>query len=73
MVQVNKLRAKLVERGLTVEEVAGRLGVNRSTLYRKMKDRSGNSFTVRDVQKLSNILNLTAAEIDDIFFGGDVA
>lgn len=73
MVQVNKLRAKLVERGLTVEEVAGRMGVHRTTLYRKMQDRSGKSFTVREVQELSSILELTASEIDDIFFGGDVA
>lgn len=73
MVKVNKLKAKVVERGLTVGEVAEQLGINRSTLYRKMRDQTGKSFTVKEVQHLSTILQLTTTEIQDIFYGGDVA
>lgn len=73
MVKVNKLRAKIVEHDMTVEQVAKRMGVDRSTLYRKLKKSSGESFTIGEVRKLSEILRLTPSEITDIFFSEDVA
>jgi len=73
MVKVNKLKAKIVERDLSIQTVAKQLGMNRSTLYRKLKNRSGDAFTVGEVRKLSEILQLTPNEITEIFFSGDVA
>ncbi len=36
MVNVNKLKGKIVERGLNVENLAERIGLDRATLYRKL-------------------------------------
>lgn len=71
--KANKLRAKIVERGLTIEKVADQMGINRSTLYRKIQDTSGRGFTVGDVRQLSEILVLSPADITDIFFSEGVA
>jgi len=73
MVKVNKLKAKIVERDLSIQTVAKQLGMNRSTLYRKLKRGSGEAFTVGEVRKLSEILQLTPDEITEIFFSKDVA
>lgn len=73
MVRTNKLRAKIVEKGMTIEAVADRLKLNRSTLYRKLQDTSGKSFTVNEVRNLAQILDLSAADITAIFFSEDVA
>lgn len=73
MIKINKLRAKVVERGLTIGQVAHHLGIDRSTLYRKMRDNSGRRFSVLEVQQLSAILRLSPSEIQDIFYDGDVA
>ena len=73
MVNINKLKAKFVEKGLSVREVAEKLGVDRSTLYRKINDKEGKAFTVGEVQRLSEILDLTPYEITRIFFDRGVA
>lgn len=74
MIRVNQLRAKIMERGLTIKAVSEKMGVDRSTLYRKMQAgyRSG-GFTVGDVQILASILELTPKELTEIFFSGGVA
>jgi len=71
MIRVNKLKARIVERELTIGAVADRMGIDRSTFYRKM--RSG-EFTVGEVRRLSEILALSPSDITEIFFSsGDVA
>lgn len=71
MIRINKLRARIVEREMTIGTVADRMGINRSTFYRKM--RTG-EFTVREVRSLSEILALSPSDITEIFFSsGDVA
>lgn len=66
MVNVNKLKGKIVERGLNVERVAKSLKMNKSTLYRRLED--GSQFTVGEVQALCNVLALTPKEAMEIFF-----
>lgn len=73
MINVNKLRGRIVENGMSVGEVAQELGMDRSTLYRKLKDTSGETFTVSEVQAISRILNLSAQDVTDIFFNVGVA
>ena len=34
MVNVNKLRGKIVENGMSVEKLAGAIGVDKATIYR---------------------------------------
>ena len=72
MVNLKKLKLKLKEKGLSVEDVSKTMGINRATLYRKIKN-DGETFTVRDIDKLSRILGLQVYEINEIFFAQNVA
>lgn len=67
---INKLRGKIVERGMNVGMLATRLGIDRATLYRKMKDES---FTVREAVRIAKELGLTSEEVMAIFFNHEVA
>ncbi len=66
-VNVNRIHAKLKELSITVEDVAKRMGIARSTLYRKLNN-SGAGLSVKDAQSLIDILQLTQQEALDIFF-----
>ena len=66
MVKVNKLKARIVELELTVDSVAERMGVDKSTLYRRFQ--APDSLTVGEVGKLAEILELDAPEAMSIFF-----
>lgn len=67
----NKFRAKVVEAGLTLEETAKKIGINPSTLDRKMSGIS--DFNRTEIQSLRKILGLSASECDDIFFAEELA
>lgn len=67
-----KLKGIIVEKGLTQEGVAKMIGMNKSTFYRKIKS-NGANFTVGDVRALITAVQLTAAEVRDIFFPDFVA
>lgn len=64
---IRKLKGKMVEHGYNVENLATKIGVDKSTLYRKLNE--GEKFTVGDAQKIKDELNLTDTEAIDIFFG----
>ncbi len=72
MVNVNKLKGKIVEQGLTVETLAQRIKVDKSTLYRKMND-MGESFTIREANQICSALKLDSQEATAIFFSQYVA
>jgi DNA-binding phage protein len=63
---IPKLRGKMVEMGHGVDSLAAKIGVDRSTLYRKFD--CGEKFTIGEVQKLIDALALTNDEISAIFF-----
>lgn len=63
-------RAKLVERGLTVEDVAKGIGINRATLYRKLKN---DTITTKQANDICKYLQLNVGEITNIFFEDTVA
>lgn len=72
MVNINKLRGKIIENGLSVKDLADNLEMDRSTLYRKMNS-EGDTMTINDAEKISKILNLTLEEVNSIFFSDFVA
>lgn len=72
MANMKKLKLKLKEKGLSVEDVSKTMGINRATFYRKIKN-DGETFTVGDIDKLSRILGLQVNEINEIFFAQNVA
>ena len=63
---MDKLRGKIVECGMTHEKLATLLGIDASTLSRKMKS-NGLTFTVGQMHQIVDILNLTADEAKQIF------
>lgn len=72
MVNINKLRGKIIENGLSVKDLADNLEMDRSTLYRKMNS-EGDTMTIGDAMKISKVLNLTLEDVNSIFFSDFVA
>jgi predicted transcriptional regulator len=72
MVQLNKLKGKIVENNLTIERIAKLLDIDKSTFYRKLGS-GGDSFTVKEVNSIIKELALSPNEISEIFFGSTVA
>lgn len=62
---INKLRAKIVEKGLNVEELARLIGVNRSSMYRKLNNCR---ITIAEAKRIREVLELSGEEASDIFF-----
>jgi DNA-binding Xre family transcriptional regulator len=72
IVNINKLRGKIVEQGVTIEKLAQEIGIDRSTLYRKMNGQ-GETFTIREANLICKTLNLNGQEATAIFFSQYVA
>ena len=67
MVNINRLKSAMKDRGITVEQAAEYLGVNAATFYRRTS-RDGEKFTVSEVGKLAALLDMDSATMQDIFF-----
>ena len=61
----SKLRGKILENGMTQDELAKRISVDRSTLSRRLK--TGESFTIGEVNRITSVLNLSKDEAIEIF------
>jgi transcriptional regulator with XRE-family HTH domain len=64
-VNTKKLRAKMIERDITMHELSRRIKIDPSTMSRKIK--GSNGFTVGEMQAIANELNLSSGEAVDIF------
>jgi len=63
---VRKLQGKLVELGFSVEALSERMGLNPSTVYRKIRA-GGMSFTIGEMHSIAEILKLSCEEAIAIF------
>lgn len=63
---VNKLKGKIVEKGMNIETVAERIGVDRSSLYRKLNNFE--KITIGEANRLKDVLALSDEEANAIFF-----
>lgn len=72
MVNINKLKGKIVENGTTVEKLSEALNINQSTFFRKMRN-NGETFTIKEAQLISKLLKLNLNEVNEIFFSQYVA
>lgn len=63
---VNKLKAKVVEKGINIETLASKLGISNATMYRKLNN-SNNKLTVGEAVKIKNILEIQDSEAIEIF------
>ena len=71
MVNVNKFKGKIVEKGLNIEKVAESIKMDKATLYRKL-NQSGQTLTIKEVDLLANTLELSIDEVVAIFFSQHV-
>lgn len=62
----NLFKAEVIKAGMTLEQIAGALGVNIATLYRKLNGES--DFTRNEIALFKDYLKLEISEIDAIFF-----
>ena len=65
MPDIKMLKEKITDRGMTVKAVAEKSGILRETLYNRLK--GVGEFTASEIVSLSNVLNLSQTERDDIF------
>jgi plasmid maintenance system antidote protein VapI len=63
--KLNKLKAKIVEKGMNVESLADAIGIDRSSLYRKLNNFE--KITIGEAMKMKDALEMTEAEASDIF------
>lgn len=71
MVNVNKLRGKIVECGMSVTDLADRINVDKTTLYRKLNN--SECFTLREADAITSALSLSKDDAVAIFFSQYVA
>lgn len=64
----NMLKGKLREYALSQEEIADKMGISLSRFNAKINGRGGAQFVLGEVQSLKKILDLTAEQVDQIFF-----
>lgn len=62
---INKLRGKIVEKGMNIEALAATIGINRSSLYRKLND--AEKITIGEAAKMKNALEMSDNEAYEIF------
>lgn len=65
MTNLDMLRRKMDETGMTVVSIAEKSGILRETLYNRMAGKS--EFKASEIQALTKVLRLTKKERDDIF------
>lgn len=64
---VPMLKKKITEKGYNVETLAEKIGIDRSTMYRKLN--GDISTTVKEAVRIRDALGLTNDEAKSIFFG----
>lgn len=66
VVNIPMLRGRIIENGYNVQSFAERIGIDRSTFYRRIKD-DGLSFTVSEIHAMIDALHLTEEEAARVF------
>lgn len=62
---ISKLRGKIVEREINVEKLATMIGIDRSSLYRKLNN--AEKITIGEARKMKEVLEMTNDEACEIF------
>lgn len=62
---INKLKGKIVEKGMNIENLADAIGINRSSLYRKLNN--GEKITIGEAVRMKDALEMSNDEACEIF------
>lgn len=63
-INIEQLNERILKSGTTKEALADEIGVDRSTLYRRLKN---GTLRIGDVHRMCDVLNLSAEEAISIF------
>ena len=61
----NRLKGKIVEKGFSIETLAEKIGVKRSSMYRKLNNCE--KITIGEARLIKSVLGLTIEEATYIF------
>lgn len=67
----NLLKAQIILSGKRIADVADKLNISKSALYRKMKGET--EFTRNEIEQIIEFLNLNISKAVEIFFSEKVA
>lgn len=70
MFDVEKLKTEINKKNISVQELAATLNIDRSSLYRKLKD---GSFKIAEANSIIDLLDLPNDKAIAIFFGREVS
>lgn len=65
-INIQKLKGKMAENNMNVEQIANEIGINRTTFYRKLNS-GGGQFTVSEIQGIVSTLKMSPDEALNIF------
>lgn len=68
MIKTNEIKAQMQRVGMTQSKLAEKMGINPSTLNRKINNEEGENLTVQEANKMILFLNLPKESITEIFF-----
>lgn len=71
-IDTKALKQIIIRKNTTMEGLAYYLGIDRSTLYRKLRD-GGSGLTVREARLISSFLELSFEEVLHIFWNAPSA
>lgn len=66
--KINMLKGAIRSKGLSQENAAEKMGISLSRFNAKLNERGGAEFGLSELRTLKSILNLSAKDVDEIFF-----
>lgn len=66
MTNCELLRQKVEACGITITYLAGKIGITREALYKKMRNET--EFKASEISCVAKVLNLSQVDINEIFF-----
>lgn len=73
MINTREIKAQIRRAGTTQEELARKLGINPSTLNRKINNEEGQHLTVKEATDMASALEIPREQLLTIFFAKSVA
>lgn len=70
MIDKDKLKKAIANKGLTIATVSKKLDINPSTFFRKINK---NAFLIKEAYQICEILDLSNKDAIEIFFANNVA
>ncbi len=68
MINTREIKAQMQRKGMTQAMLAQRLGINPSTLNRKINNEEGENLTVKEANEIVAALDFPRNKITEIFF-----